>query len=44
MASAVITFGVGTNIQTYNWTGNLAPNRYALIDLTIPGTMAYRKQ
>jgi hypothetical protein len=39
MASAVITFGVGTNIQTYNWTGNLAPNRYALIDLTIPGTM-----
>ncbi|MBW7675823.1 M43 family zinc metalloprotease [Chryseobacterium chendengshani] len=38
MTSAVITFGVGTNIQTYNWAGNLAPNRYALVDLPIPGT------
>lgn len=39
MTSAVITYGVGTNIQTYNWAGNLAPNAYALVNLSVPGTM-----
>ncbi|WBV61891.1 M43 family zinc metalloprotease [Chryseobacterium camelliae] len=39
MTSAVITYGVGTNTQTYTWSGNLAPNRYAIIDLAVPGTM-----
>ncbi|KQS94248.1 M43 family zinc metalloprotease [Chryseobacterium sp. Leaf394] len=39
MTSAVITFGVGTNIVSQNWTGNLAPNRYALVDLVVPATM-----
>jgi len=39
MTSAVITYGVGTNTQSYTWSGSLAPNRYALIDLSVPGTM-----
>ncbi|MCE3077156.1 M43 family zinc metalloprotease [Chryseobacterium gwangjuense] len=39
MTSAVITYGVGTNTQTYTWSGNLTPNRYAIIDLAVPGTM-----
>ncbi|UOE37702.1 M43 family zinc metalloprotease [Chryseobacterium oryzae] len=39
MTSAVITYGVGTNTQTYNWTGSLAPSRYALVTLNVPGTM-----
>lgn len=39
MTSAVITYGVGTNTQSYTWAGSLAPNRYALIDLSVPGTM-----
>lgn len=39
MTSAVITYGVGTNMQTQNWSGNLAPNAYALVDLAVAGTM-----
>lgn len=39
MTSAVITYGVGTNTQSYTWSGSLAPNRYTLIDLSVPGTM-----
>lgn len=39
LTSAVISYGVGSNIQTYTWSGNLAPNRYALVDLAIPATM-----
>lgn len=39
MTSAVITFGVGTNVVSQNWSGNIAPNRYALVDLVVPATM-----
>lgn len=36
LTSAAITYGVGINTQTFNWTGNLVPNRYAILDLAIP--------
>lgn len=36
ITSAVITYSVGSNVQTYNWSGNLAPNRYALVNLSVP--------
>lgn len=39
ITSATITYGVGSNVQTYNWQGNLAPSRYALIDLSVPVTV-----
>lgn len=39
MTSAVITFGVGTNVQSQSWSGSIAPNSYALVDLVVPGTM-----
>ena len=39
MTSAVITYGVGSNTQSQNWSGNLAPNAYAVVDLNVAGTM-----
>ncbi len=39
ITSAVINYGVGSNLQTFNWSGNIAPSRYAIVDLIVPGTM-----
>lgn len=38
MTSAVITYTVNGNTQTYNWTGNLAQDKYAVISLPISST------
>ncbi|NML58761.1 M43 family zinc metalloprotease [Chryseobacterium cheonjiense] len=38
MTSAVITYTVNGNTQTYNWSGNLAPNKYVVISLPISAT------
>lgn len=40
LTSAVISYTVGSNTQTYNWSGSLAPNRYATIDLPFAATIA----
>lgn len=39
MTSAVITYGVGTNVQSQTWNGSLLPNSYALVDLVVPAAM-----
>jgi Pregnancy-associated plasma protein-A/Secretion system C-terminal sorting domain len=38
MTSAVITYTVNGNTQTYNWTGNLAQDKYAVISLPMGST------
>ncbi|WP_265428562.1 T9SS type A sorting domain-containing protein [Chryseobacterium sp. YIM B08800] len=39
MTSAIITYTVGSNTQTYTWNGNIAPSRYAVVDIFAPATM-----
>lgn len=38
MTSAVITYTVNGNTQTYNWNGNLAQDKYAVISLPMSST------
>lgn len=39
LTSAVITYSVGSTTGTYTWTGSLAQDKYAIIDLAIPTSM-----
>lgn len=39
ITSAAISYTVGANAQTYNYSGNLAPGKYAIIDLPFAATI-----